>query len=251
MLSSLARPSPVLFGSFSPINSARLFNAAAKSAPKLNLTSEKLYACGFSPRSLSAFSLSAKVCFFIVKSFSLTARFLAAASSAALAVSFAFSATSFAFSAFALSIAAFALASSAATREGTPFSKSCTFLVAACTPAFAFSISDCFVATSLARASRVAFFAFISALAISVSILAFVASTLAFWMFAGVASFAISAAAFSFSIACFASASACFKLISFCSIISLVSVTFFSASETCLSVTGLKDSDSVASLPTS
>ena len=153
MLSSLARPSPVLFGSFSPINLARSFNAAAKSAPKLNLTSEKSYACGFSPRSLSAFSLSAKVCFLAFKSFSLAVTFAVAAASAFAASAFAFSAAVLACSASVLAFAASAFAFSAAVRDGVPFSKSCTFLAATSIAAVALSASACFVATSFARAS--------------------------------------------------------------------------------------------------
>ena len=153
MLSSLARPSPVLFGSFSPINLARSFNAAAKSAPKLNLTSEKSYACGFSPRSLSAFSLSAKVCFLADNSLFKSVTFLSAASSAFLASDLAFSASDLAFSASTFAFSASVFAFSAAVRDGVPFSKSCTFLAAASTAKFALSASVCFVAASLARAS--------------------------------------------------------------------------------------------------
>ena len=174
MLSSLARPSPVLFGSFSPINLARSFNAAAKSAPKLNLTSEKSYPCGASPRSLSAFSFSAKSCFFVVNSLFKVVTFLAASASAFSALVLAFSASVLAFSAlvlafsasvlafsalvlaFSASVLAFsasALAFSAAVRDGVPFSKSFTFFVATSTAEFALSANVCFVATSLARLS--------------------------------------------------------------------------------------------------
>ena len=131
VLSSLARPSPVLFGSFSPINLARSFNAAAKSAPKLNLTSEKSYPCGASPRSLSAFSFSAKACFLVVNSLFKVVTFSAASASAFSASVLAFSASALAFSAATFSVVALAFASSAAVRDGVPFSKSCTFLAAA------------------------------------------------------------------------------------------------------------------------
>ena len=153
VLSSLARPSPVLFGSFSPINLARSFNAAAKPAPKLNLTSEKSYACGASPRFLSAFSFSSNVRFLAFKSFSLAITFAVAAASAFLASASAFSASVLAFLASAFAFLASAWAFSASVRDGVPFSKSCTFLVAASTSAFALSASACFVATSLVRAS--------------------------------------------------------------------------------------------------
>ena len=160
VLSSLARPSPVLFGSFSPINLARSFNAAAKSAPKLNLTSEKSYPCGASPRSLSAFSFSAKACFLVVNALFKVVTFLAASASAfsALVLAFsasvlAFSALVLAFSASALAFSASALAFSAAVRDGVPFSKSFTFFVATSTAEFALSANVCFVATSLARLS--------------------------------------------------------------------------------------------------
>ena len=153
VLSSLARPSPVFFGSFSPINLARSFNAAAKSAPKLNLTSEKSYPCGASPRSLSAFSFSAKSCFFVVNSLFKVVTFLAFSASAFSASALAFSASVLAFSASVLAFSASALAFSAAVRDGVPFSKSFTFFVATSTAEFALSANVCFVATSLARLS--------------------------------------------------------------------------------------------------
>ena len=244
VLSWFARPSPVLFGSFSPINLARWFNAAAKSAPRLNLTSEKSYPWGAAPRSFNAFSFSANACFLAVNSSFNTAAFLVASASAfsasALAFSalvLAFSASALAFSASALAFSASALAFSAVVRDEAPFSKSCTFLAAASTAAFALLASDCFVATSLARESWVAFLAFTSASAVFTSAAALIASSLAFWIAAGVASFSFSAADFSALSAFLASKINTDLFFSFSVIAALVSNTFFSASWTCASVT--------------
>ena len=106
VLSSFSRPLPLFFGSFSPINLARSFNAAAKSAPRLNLTSEKLYPCGASPRSFNAFSFSAKACFFVVNSLLKVVTFLAASVSVFSALALAFSASALAFSALVLAFSA-------------------------------------------------------------------------------------------------------------------------------------------------
>lgn len=136
-----------------------------------------------------------------------------------------------------LAFSASALAFSAAVRDGVPFSKSCTFLVAVSTAVFALSASACFVATSLVRVSWSVFLAFRSSSAALTSSAALAASSLAFWIAAGVASLSFSAAYFSSLLAFLAIKANSGRFFSFSSIAALVSNTFFSASCNCSLVT--------------